>query len=286
MRSGFLRMGRSKGDDRSAELRKVLGDAALPAIPELVTAAIEQVSAPDCDLREVADTIGLDPGISARLLSIANSAAYAPRNPVVGVRQAVTMLGKNRLESMLISLAVSSAVARRPIPGFDMGQFWRTAAWRASAAGILSRRVDRGRSNVNFSAALLENIAVPVLLSNEPRYAAVHTAWRSGEGNLDELEHAAFGWTHFDVAGWLFDEWGFPQPLRDAVIDAGRPEDGSAEYPVVRLVSRLSEPKPQAELVDTTARGIEEVYGLPYDEGVRLLETARVDGAHLARHLA
>jgi HD-like signal output (HDOD) protein len=58
-------------------------------------------------MRHVADTIGRDPGLSARLLSVVNSAAYAPRNPIVGAAQAVTRYGKNQLESMLISLAAS-----------------------------------------------------------------------------------------------------------------------------------------------------------------------------------
>lgn len=281
----MVRLRRSRGNDRGAELRKILGDVELPAIPELVTAAIEQVSAPDCDLREVAKTVGLDPGISARLLSVVNSAAYAPRNPIVGVRQAVTMFGKNRLESMLISLAVSHTVATTRAPGFDMTQFWKVAAWRASAATSLSRRVDRSRSSMNFSAALLENIAVPLLMTHMPRYRPVHDSWQAGEGDLDDLERQSFGWTHFEVAGWLFDEWGFPPALRNAVTEAGRPEDGPVEYPVVRVVSSLSAPRPQTEVIQETAARMTAVFGLAENDAVDLIKEAQADGASLAGYL-
>lgn len=280
------RLRRSRSDSRPDELRRILGNAELPAIPELVTTAIEQVSAPECDMQEVARTVGLDPGISARLLTVVNSAAFAPRNPIVGVGQAVTMFGKNRLESMLISLAVSSAVARTPIPGFNMGQFWTVAAWRASAAAALSQRVDRGRSAINFSASLLQNIAVPLLVGHHKRYGEVHDAWRTGGGDLADLEQKAFGWTHFRVAGWLFEEWGFPTAIREAVAEAGAPSNGLLEYPVVHAVSLMGSPGGVAEDIATTARRINVAFGLSKDDAVELLESARKESTQLAGYLS
>ncbi len=282
----MLRMKRSKTTDGASELRRAVGNLELPTIPGLVTAAIEQISAPDADMRRVAETIGRDPGLSARLLSVVNSAAYAPRNPIVGVGQAVTMFGKNHLESMLISLAASSAVTGKPAPGFDINRFWKVAAWRASAAASLSKQVDRARSSENFSAALLEDIAIPLLVAGQPRYSAVLADWRAGKGELTDLEQAAFGWTHVVVSGWLFDERGFPAPLKEAVTEVGRPEDGTAKYPVVRVVSSLNIPGEASDVIAETAGRIATVFGLPEDAAVELLEGARIDGATLAQSLA
>jgi HD-like signal output (HDOD) protein len=278
-------MKRSRVDDGGAELRRVLGGVELPTMPGLVTHAIEQVSSPDCNLREVAAIVGRDPGLSARLLTVVNSAAYAPRNPIVGVAQAVTMFGKNHLESMLISLAASRAVGGTSTPGFDLPRFWRVAGWRASAAASLSKRVDRSRSSENFSAALLEDIAVPLLVSSQPRYARVLAEWQAGEGELADLEQRAFGWTHTTVAGWLFDEWGFPAALRNAVTEVGRPEDSTVEYPVVRVVSSLSAPRDDADVIAETADRVATLFEIPSDDAAELLEVARVDGAVLAEML-
>lgn len=281
----MLKMKRSKEKAAGGDLRRVLGDVELPTIPALVTAAIEQVSSPDCDLRQVAETVGRDPGLSARLLTTVNSAAYAPRNPIVGVTQAVTMFGRNHLESMLISLAASRAVSSTAAPGFDMNRFWTVAAWRASAAALISKRVDRSRSSENFSAALLEDIAVPLLVANKAGYSKTLNDWQSGAGELADLEMAAYGWSHKTVAGWLFDEWGFPESLRDAVTDEGSPEDGTAAYPVVRVVSSLSSPGEVAAVTETTASRISAVFGLGSDEAVELLQEARSDAATLAGSL-
>ena len=115
----MLRMKKSRGSDAGSELKRVLGNMELPTIPGVVTQAIEQVSAPECDMRQVAETVAQDPGLSARILSVVNSAAYAPRNPIVGVAQAVTMFGKNQLESMLMSTSEWYRVPSNPATGLN-----------------------------------------------------------------------------------------------------------------------------------------------------------------------
>jgi HD-like signal output (HDOD) protein len=277
---------KSRAKDAGSDLRRVLGGMELPTIPGVVTMAIEQVSAPECDMRQVAETVSRDPGLSARILSVVNSAAYAPRNPIVGVSQAVTMFGKNQLESMLISLAASRATSQAAAPGFDLGAFWQVAAWKASAAGTLSRRFDRARSSENFSAALLQDIAIPLLVSGHPRYRSVLADWQNGGGDLIEMEKKAFGWTHYEVAGWLFDEWGFPEKLRVAVTESGEPQSATVEYPVVRAVSCLGAPLPEPEVVERGAVLLGAAFGLDPESARQLLETARVDGAKLAQSLA
>jgi HD-like signal output (HDOD) protein len=277
----MLGMKRNKRD-ATAQLKQALGRAEMPTIPGLVTEAIAQVSDPDCDLRRVAKTIGYDPGISARLLASVNSAAFSPRRPIVAIDQATAMLGRNHLESMLIALAAGSAVNTSPPPGFNLPRFWRISSWRASAAASLSRRFDRSRSGINFSASLLEEIAVPLLVAGQPRYAAVISDWYAGVGPLEDLEQAAFGWTHKTVAGWLCSEWGFPDSLRDAVTETGDSQDPNLEYPIVRVVSALSAPLDYPEVIADAAAKISNRFDVPEEPAVAMLEQARLDGLTIA----
>lgn len=281
----MLGLKRTKSGSQN-DLKKVLGDFELPTIPAVVTAAIDKISAPDCDMSEVGDIVATDPGLSARLLSIVNSAAYAPRNPIAGVNQAVMMLGRNHLESLLISLAASSAAASGAAPKFDMQEFWMTAAWRATTAAAFAERFDRGRRTENFTAALLEDIAVPILLRCQPKYANVLAEWKAGAGELVDLEQAAFGWTHTVVAGWMFEEWGFPDALRDAVTEAGQPEETEVDYPIVQVVSALANPGDFDEVVGEVAERLSTLFGTAFDEAVALIEKAHSEAAHIAQTLS
>ena len=278
----MLKLKRSKRGPTNAELRTALGNAELPTIPGLVTSALEQIQTPDYDPTRVADTMSMDPGLSARLLTTVNSAAYAPRTPVVSIKQATVLLGKNHLESMLILLAASGAVNSVSTPGFDLPRFWRIASWRAMAAAALSQRFDRLHAGENFSAALLEDIAVPLLFAGQPRYANVLADWFAGKGGLAALEEATFGWTHKTVAGWLCDEWNLPPTLAVAVTDDSAWDDPNAAYPVVRVVAALSAPLDYPEVISITATRICERFGLAEDAAEELLERARRDSLTLA----
>jgi hypothetical protein len=86
---------------------------------------------------------------------------------------------------------------------------------------------------------------------------------QAGNETPPNLEQAAFGWTHHEVAGWLFDEWGLPETLRDAVTDDGRLEDGSAAYPMVGVISSLSTPGEPDEAAGATAERIATVLACP-----------------------
>ena len=42
------------------DLKKVLGDFELPTIPAVVTAAIDKIASPDCDMAEVGEVVATD----------------------------------------------------------------------------------------------------------------------------------------------------------------------------------------------------------------------------------
>ncbi len=260
---------RNQGPQR---LRQVLGGLELPAIPAVVTTAIDRLADPESELKEVAAVIGRDPGLSARLLTVANSATYAPRNPIVSVAQAVMMLGRNHVESMLVALAAGRVVNAVAVGGFDLAAFWRLAAWRAGSASFASDLVDRRRRAENFTAALLADVAVPLLLAAEPRYGEVLERWKAGEARLTDLERETFGWTHGLVASWMFDEWGFPEVLAVAVAEEGDPVTDDVEFPVVRVVAELNRPADRDTVVCHVARRMEQVLGIDESEGVGILE--------------
>lgn len=91
--------------------------------------------------------------------------------------------------------------------------------------------------------------------------------------------------SHKTVAGWLFDEWGLPATLREAVTESERPEDEPVQCPVVRVVSSLNAPQESAEVIEETVGRIETVFVVPQDQALAILEAARIDGATLAQSL-
>ncbi len=200
------------------QVRKKFELDGLPSFPALVADGLRMLRSPDTALTEVGHAIAADPGISAKLLRMANSTAFALRHPVRSVPHAVSLLGRGTVESMLLATMVAAATPKVKDAAFDARAFWGSAARRALMARAIARDVHSGHDSEAFTEALLHDMAVPFLLkSRGDKYRAVLVAAQAGEGSLVTLEREALGYDHAEVAGWMAEHWEFPQPLVNAL---------------------------------------------------------------------
>ena len=183
-----------------------------PSFPTFITQALDALADLDTDMATIATIVQQDPGASARVLRVVNSAGFGLRTEATSVHQAATLLGRNQLEALLISIGARTALPSPPTGnGFDHHRFWSTCSKRAAMAALIAARLDPTRQSENFTAALLQDMGIPVLVTREPRYADVLQAWHAGDGTLCALESEVFGWHHGDVAAWLGERWDFPE---------------------------------------------------------------------------
>ena len=165
----MLELFKKKPADPRKELKGILGDCELPSFPAIVTTVLERVRDPDSATAEIADLMSSDPGLSVRLLGTVNSAAFALRHEVRNIHHAVSLLGRNQLESMLISMAVGQTLPRQAATGYDVARFWTTSAQRATTARALSGLLDPSTSSESFTAGLLQDLAAFLLLQRRFR---------------------------------------------------------------------------------------------------------------------
>lgn len=203
---------------RLASVDHLLNDYQLPSFPSVIADALGKLSDPDVAMVDVARILELDPGLSVKLLRLANSPAVGLRHPVESLQHAIMILGRNQVESVLISTAATASVPRPASPIFDVARFWRSAASRAVVATAISDLVDPTRRSEAFTAALLQDMALPVLVDHVDGYDQLLKRWYDGEfTDLAAAEMDSFGWHHATVAAKIATAWGFPDPLLTAI---------------------------------------------------------------------
>ncbi len=210
---GFLKR---KRIDPKQELKRALGSADLPTFPNIIMELLDKVRDETIDLRTLADLVATDPGLSVNLLKTVNSAAFSLRHRVRNVHHAVTLLGRNRLESLLLALSVRQNI---PNPkGFDAQRFWEVSAQRAVTARALAEMLHPSTQYESFTGALLQDMAVPLLYQHRAQeYAPLFDHAHNTGDQLPSLEQNAFGWNHAEVASWICDTWKFPETLAFAI---------------------------------------------------------------------
>lgn len=281
----MLKLFARKKNDPDRLLASVLEGYELPSFPGIITSLLEQLAKEDVSLSAVADQLAVDPGLSVRLLTTVNSAAFSIRNEIRSVHHAVHLLGRAQIESMLISIAVHSTLPCEPAPGFVPARFWSAAARRAAIAAVFAERVDPGAASESFTAALLQDLAVPILAHHRgEEYGALLDEWHAGKGDLCELERRAYGWDHAEVGASVCRRWGMPETFIDA-IGVHHADDPTGPLPAARLVSCLPETGPERAAAVLSARA-QRWFGLPPESSKAMIEEGLARAPEVARMLA
>lgn len=269
----MFKLFQKKKTDPKAQLQAVLGTFELPTFPAIAREVMEKIRDPNVSSSVVAELLARDPGLSSGILRTVNSAAFSPRKRVDNLQQAVAMLGLSQLESIVLSTAVRRILPGAPSPLFSPKRFWQCSATRAAVARTLASELHPATVGLSYMAALLQDMAIPFLVDHGPAvYAEVLEEWRESDTSLVELERAAMGWDHAEVATWICSEWKFPENLAAAIGGHhGTPIEGWEVPPAVLLVSFIEE-RNMAHGPEAVKDAAHHRYGLDFDRVAPLLE--------------
>ena len=133
------------------------------SLPDVAAEALQLCSRAGADAMTMEKTLSRDPFISAQVISIANSPLFAPRMPILGVRDAVVRIGLDALRDVVLMVVTNSTMFR--VRGFEGHvEVLRRRTLASAAAARLLANVLRVESEYGFLAGLLHNIGELVLL--------------------------------------------------------------------------------------------------------------------------
>lgn len=168
------------------------------ALPEVANEVLELSRRPECDAAGLEKLISKDPFVSAQLLATANSAMFAPRTPVLTVKDAVVRLGISTVRDIVTMVVVNSTMFR--VPGFET----RTTAMcqRSQRAAVAARSVAKCVPALAvpdaFLIGFLHDIGEMVLLERCVRAGIIKQGTLTGHAAVQVLDrltrhHTAVG---------------------------------------------------------------------------------------------
>ncbi len=189
-------------------------DVKIPPLPAAVNRLIAEINRSEPDIDRLVQLISSDPEITAKVIKTVNSSLYSPRVPVADVKRAVTLLGLAQIRSIVLAFATMDALPKPKGNLFNHNAFWIDSLLRAILARVLSRKLFSRQMDEVFTASLLSELAVPLLLCvwNE-YYEPIVKEWETSSKRLSELERAHFGWDHAQAGAWILQSWEFPEEM-------------------------------------------------------------------------
>ncbi len=151
------------------------GGYELPALPDLAIRIGKAMDDPNTNNEDIARLVQLDPALSARLMSVVNSAAFAGSTPICSLNQAVARLGRQQVRNLVFSCIIKdlfrteSATLRQM-----MKALWDHSCRVAAICSVLARFTPGLDPDRALLAGLVHDIGVIPLLhtaSNMPTLA-------------------------------------------------------------------------------------------------------------------
>lgn len=197
---------------RSTKLEDLLAGAQLPALPQSAIRLLELSQDPDNGPGEYAVPIESDPGLAGQVLRFVNSSYFGFSREISSVRLAITLVGIRTIKNFALWSAVFSLMPNPKCGPFDLKSLWQDSLRRALFARHVGKWLGLRDAEDLFAAALLQDMAIPLLARELPeRYLQLITGRQGGKRRLSELEHEAFGWTHAQAAGFMARSWSLPE---------------------------------------------------------------------------
>lgn len=185
----------------------------LPPLPSSIIRIQTLISDLNSSSQKIADAISLDPVVSSRILSLANSPIYALHGTITNLSEAVTVVGNNAISEQLLVCGVSDAFGRKILDSATGRSIWIHSLATALTASAICRFAKLRGAEEAFSCGLLHDVGKLILLrADAPFYSDL---LKSGEevGDISVIERKVLGFDHAELGAAAGISWKLPGPV-------------------------------------------------------------------------
>ena len=179
--------------------------------------------------KDLEDLIKVDPGLTTKILKVANSAMYARQKEITSLQTAITLLGFKTIKSLVFLVSASNMFRKGKDREFYQ-YFWKHSITAAFIAQNIAIKAGFKRlADEAFLAGLLHDIGRAALYqSDNELYMAAGS---------EEDEQRIFGSDHREVGEAVLDGWNFPPVYVDTAREHNSLNITSPHKTLIMIVS-------------------------------------------------
>jgi HD-like signal output (HDOD) protein len=183
-------------------------------LPKAYIRIQELVNDPNSDLDDLTKVISNDPGLTSRILRIANSAYVGLATKVDSIGRAVQVLGLNQVHDLALANAAVGSLCKIQSKALDVYDFWRRSIYAAVVARLIAKRCKIPNAERLFVAGLLHDIGNLLLAFKQPPlYSEIRDLAIRDQIPLAQAQRDRLGYDYAEVSAELLKQWQLPETL-------------------------------------------------------------------------
>ncbi|MGV1100726.1 HDOD domain-containing protein [Thiovibrio sp. JS02] len=210
--------------------------------PEVALDVLSIAHEADCSIAKLSEKIEQDPGLTANMLQMANSAYFGHMKKITSVKDIIVRLGLETVKIIAITSA-SIGLLKSPQEAYALGRgdLWRHSFAVATLANIIARYAKARDVSAIYTAALLHDVGKVIL--DRPLQLERYNRTGSGEPEaMFSVERRLLHTDHAEVGMALLEKWGLPEAISVPVglhHDPAQPRAKRLGVKVVHLANEL-----------------------------------------------
>lgn len=201
---------------KRVQTEKLLGNIKnLPLIPKMMFEVTRFLQSPAPSTSGLARLVGKDQGLTAKILSVANSPLYGLQRKVTSLEFAIIVLGYKEIGDIVAALSLTDAVKSSSDKYFNYDEFWVHSMVVGSAAkGIAQNLGHMDLGSDAFVAGTLHEIGIQLMHRFlHPQFEEICNKVSQKGESFHNAELGTLGLTHQEVGKFLAEKWNLPVAL-------------------------------------------------------------------------
>ncbi len=204
--------------------------SSLVSLPEVYLQVKKVIDDPEATIADLAAAISIDPGMTAMVLKLVNSAFYTMPRKVETISRAVGILGTQPLHDLVLAVSVTKAFSGLSQQVMNMNIFWANSFFSGLAARELARKCFLVDSERMFVEGLLRDLGHLLIYQHLPEQAEEAMKISANTGELIQTtEQRLLGFDYTQVGKALVDAWHLPINLGEVIRHQNNPS-GTPDY--------------------------------------------------------
>jgi putative nucleotidyltransferase with HDIG domain len=232
--------------DKSEKINKIVtlvNESKLSSIKSVVSGIISIINDSRSNAKDLKEIIEIDPPLTARVLSLANSAYYGSREKISDIQQAVIWIGFEALKELALRQKVCKIFDRdESIEGYSRALLWKHCVAVALLGKMIFRREFGEKGDNAYAAGLLHDIG---LIAEDQffheDFRCILSRSKNEKMTFSKVEYEVFGFNHADVGKAITNDWNLPQEIVMGIGGHTNPNDSAEEFSKIASTLYLAE---------------------------------------------
>lgn len=188
------------------------GHVELPAFPDVAMRVRKALADENVGAEQVARIVGSEPGLAARVLALANSAALNRGGKTISeLRTAISRIGHNNVRTAAVSFAITQLRRAGELRHIvkQLEELWHESTMVAALSHAIAVRTSGLNSDEAMLSGLMHNVGKIYILARAHKHPALFSDPRA-------MAAVMRSW-HSNIGKAIIENWGFPAQIAEAV---------------------------------------------------------------------